>query len=188
MAAEQPPVEEQAGQEGEVRHPVEELIDELEELAERGVRWYCRVMPPFWGKTVIDHAEFLDLTRRLRQALPEEMSQAIHVARERERIIREAQEQRDRIIQAAREQAQILVSNDELVRQAQAKADQILKAAQTEAEALKAEAQAWVRGVIERLETNVRRVLNTLERARQALGAPAQEPTSAGAEQNEAGE
>ncbi len=154
----------------EPRHPIEELIEELEDLAEHGVRWYCRVTPGLWGKTVMDHAEVLNIAARLRQRLPQEMSEAITIARQREQIIREAKQQRDRIIQAAREQAQIIVSNDELLRQAQEKAEQVLRAARTEAEALRAEAEAWARGVVERLESNLRRVLSTLERAKKSLG------------------
>lgn len=154
----------------ESRHPIEELIEELEELGEHGVRWYCRLIPGLWGRTVIDHAELLNIAARLRQRLPQEMSEAITIARQREQIIRDAQQQRDRIIQAAREQAQIIVSNDELVRQAQEKADQVLRAARTEAEAIRAEAEAWARGVVERLESNLRRVLSTLERAKKSLG------------------
>jgi vacuolar-type H+-ATPase subunit H len=159
----------------EPRHPVEELIEELEDLAEHGVRWYCRLVPGFLGKTVIDHSTLLSLTTRLRQRLPQEMSEAVTISQQREQIIREAQEQRDRIIQAAREQAQIIVSNDELVRQAQERAEQILRAARTEAEAVRAEAEAWARGVVERLEGHLRRVLATLERAKRTLGAPGAE-------------
>lgn len=165
----------------EPRHPVEEIIEQLEDLADHGVRWYCRVFPWLWGKTVIDHAELLEITSQLRHRLPQEMSEAIAIARQREDIIRQAEQQRDRIIQAAREQAQIIVSNDELVRQAQEKADQILTAARTEADAIRAETETWARGVVERLEGHLRRVLSTLDRAKKTLGgaaeAPAQAPT-----------
>jgi vacuolar-type H+-ATPase subunit H len=154
----------------EPRHPIEEIIEEIEDVADKGVKWYCRVTPGLWGKSVVEHAKMLDIAARLRQRMPQEMSEAITIARQRERIIREAQEQRDRIIQAAREQAQILVSTDELVRQAQEKSDQILHAARTEADATRAEAEAWARGVIERLDGNLRRVLSTLERAKKSLG------------------
>ncbi len=159
------------GEMQEPRHPIEEVIEAIEDLAEEGQRWYCKIFPGLWGKTVIDHAELLHLTRELRERLPHEMSEAISIAQQREAIIREAQEQRDRIIQAAREQAQIIVSNDELVRQAQERADQILRAARTEAEAIRVDAEAWVRGIIERVEQNLRRVLSTLDQAKRALGA-----------------
>ena len=163
----------------EPRHPIEEVIEAIEDLAERGQTWSCRILPWMLGKTIIDQAALLHLTRELRERLPHEMSEAISIAQQREQIIREAQEQRDRIIQAAREQAQIIVSNDELVRQAQEKADQILRAARTEAEALRVEAEAWVRGIIERIEQNLRRVLSTLEQAKRGLG-PSTAPASGG--------
>lgn len=158
------------GEPEEPRHPIEEIIEEIEDLAEQGQRWYCRIVPCLWGRAVIDHAELLNLTAKLRQRLPQEMNEAIAIARQREEIIQQAEEQRERIIQSAREQAQIIVSNDELVRQAQEKADQVLKAARTEGEAIRAEAEAWSRAVVERLEGHVRRVLSTLDRARKSLG------------------
>jgi vacuolar-type H+-ATPase subunit H len=163
----------------ELRHPIDELIEELEDIADEGRRWYCRVIPSLWGKTVIDHSALLNLAARLRQRLPQEMAEAITIARQAEQIIQQAEEQRDRIIQNAREQAQIIVSNDELVRQAQEKADQVLKAARTEAEAVRAEAEAWSRGVVERLESHVRRILATLDRAKKSLGGGIPEPVTA---------
>jgi len=163
----------------EPRHPIEDIIEEIEDLADQGRRWYCRVLPFLLGKTVIDHSELLELTARLRQRMPQEMNEAIAIAQQRDQIIREAEQQRERILQAAREQAQIIVSNDELVRQAQEKADQIIRAARTEADALRAEAEAWSRGVIERLEGHVRRVEATLERAKQSLGGSVQAPSEA---------
>ena len=155
----------------EPRHPIEDVIEQIEDLADQGQKWYWKFLPGLWGKTVIDHAALLHLTRELRERLPHEMSEAISITQQREDIIRAAQEQRDRIIQAAREQAQIIVSNDELVRQAQERADQILRAARTEAEAIRVEAEAWVRGIIERLEGHLRRVLSTLGQAKRSLGA-----------------
>ncbi|MGD9518626.1 MAG: hypothetical protein AB7W28_03845 [Armatimonadota bacterium] len=164
---------------GEPRHPIDDIIEEIEDLGDQGQRWYCRLVPWLWGRTVIDHAELLNLTAKLRQHLPQEMSEAITIARQREQIIQQAEEQRERIIQSAREQAQIIVSNDELVRQAEEKADQIVKAARTEAEAIRAEAETWSRGVVERLEGHVRRVLATLDRAKRSLGGGPAEFTNA---------
>jgi len=105
------------------------LLDELEDMADSGEKWYCR-FPPFIGKTVVDAADLFDLIHQMRQSLPHEMTEASALARDRDRILEEAHEQRAKIIEAAREQAQLMTSNDELVKQAEARSDQILDEAE----------------------------------------------------------
>ncbi|NSW58511.1 MAG: hypothetical protein HPY44_21075 [Armatimonadetes bacterium] len=152
-----------------------ELLDELEAMGDEGERWYCKVFPFLWGKTVVDAADFFDLIHQLRSSLPDELTTANQVARDREKIVREAHEERAKILEAAREQAQLLISNDSLVREAEAKADELLRAAQAEADATRAEAEQWVRGVIERLENYMTRTQGILDQAKKALGPTTQQ-------------
>lgn len=149
-----------------------ELLEEFEALGDEGERWFCKLFPFLWGKTVIDAAEFFDMIHRLRSSLPDELTTANQVARDREKIVREAHEERAKILEAAREQAQLLISNDELVRQAQQRADEIVGEAQVDADAIRAEAENWARGVIERLENYLTRTQGTLDKAKKALAPP----------------
>ncbi|MCD6361845.1 MAG: hypothetical protein J7M38_13395 [Armatimonadetes bacterium] len=153
------------------------LLDELEEMAESGERWYCRVVPGFIGKTVINAADLFELTSKMRSSLPQEMTEATQLARDRDRIIEEAQAQRAKIIEAAREQAQLMVSNDELVKQAEAKAKSIIDEAQVEAESIRSEAEAWARGVVERLENYTNRIQATVQKTKKVLLAQAARDT-----------
>jgi len=151
------------------------LIHELEEMAAEGERrWYSRAL--LWGKTVMDAEELYDLIKDLRSSLPDELTTANQVARDRDKIVREAHEERAKILEAAREQAQLLISNDELVKQAERRSAEVLREAQVEADAIRAEAEAWARGVIERLENYITRTHATLDKAKKALVAP--QPTS----------
>ncbi len=118
------------------------LLDELEEMADSGERWYCR-FPPFIGKTVLDAADLFDLIHQMRNSLPPEMTEATQLARDRDRILEEAHGQRAKIIEAAREQAQLMTSNDELVKQAESKADAIIEEAAIEGDHIRSEAEAW---------------------------------------------
>ena len=145
------------------------LIEELEVMGEAGERWYTRIIPGFIGKSVMSAEEFFDLLHRLRSALPEEMSVANQVSRERERILQEAHEERTKILGASREQAQLLVSNDEIVKQAEQRADQILDEAHVDAQAIRAEAETWARGIVERLDNYVNRISATIDNTRKAL-------------------
>jgi len=148
------------------------LLDELEEMADRGERWYCR-FPPFIGKTVLDAADLFDLIHQMRSSLPREMTEATQLTRDRERLIEEAHGQRAKILEAAREQAQLLVSNDELVKQAEGRADAIIQEAQVEAESIRAEAETWARGVVERLENYTGRIQATVQKTKKMLSAQA---------------
>ncbi len=144
------------------------LLDELEEMADSGERWYCR-FPPFIGKTVLDAADLFDLIHQMRNSLPQEMTEATQLARDRDRILEEAHEQRAKIIEAAREQAQLMTSNDELVKQAEAKAEAIIEEAAIEGDHIRSEAEAWARSVVERLENYTDRIQATVQKTKKML-------------------
>ena len=150
-----------------------ELLEEFEAMGAEGEKWYRWIFPFLWGKTLVDANEFFEALNDLRTRLPDELTTANQVARDRDKIVREAHEERTKILEAAREQAQLLISNDELVTQAQAKANEIVSEAQIVADAARAEADAWARGVIERLENYMTRTQSTLDKAKKALAAPA---------------
>jgi vacuolar-type H+-ATPase subunit H len=155
-----------------------ELLKDLAAMGEEGEKWYRVIFPFLWGKTIVDANEFFDVINRFEANLPDELSTANQVARDRDKIVREAHEERAKILESAREQAQLLISNDELVRQAERRREEILHEAQVEADAIRAEAEAWARGVIERLENYMTRTQSTLDKAKKALAAPAV-PTAA---------
>ncbi len=148
-----------------------ELLDELEAMGDEGTRWYCKMLPFLWGKTAIEADAFFDLVGQLRSSLPDELTTANKVARDRDKIVREAHEERAKILEAAREQAQLLISNDELVAGAEDRADEIIHEAQIEADAVRSEAETWAKGVIERLENYITRTLGTVDKAKKAMGA-----------------
>ncbi|HEY3396043.1 MAG TPA: ATP synthase F0 subunit B [Armatimonadota bacterium] len=154
------------------------ILEDLEALGESGEKWYTRFPTGFQGKTILDANEFFSALHQLRSSLPEEMTTASQIARDRERIVREAHEERAKILEAAREQAQLLISNDELVRQAEQRAEEILAQARIDAEAVRAEAETWARGVVERLENYVGRISSTIDKTKKAL--VAQSPPSSG--------
>jgi len=144
------------------------LLDELKALADEGEKWYCRI-PPFIGKTVLDAGDLWDLITELERSLPQEMTEASALARDRDRILEEAHQQRAKIIEAAREQAQLMTSNDELVKQAETRADQILDEAEVEAGHIRSEAEAWARSMVERLENYTDRIQATVQKTKKML-------------------
>ncbi len=145
-----------------------QLLNELEEMGERGEKaWYCRIF--LLRKLVLDADAFYDMVHRLRTSLPEEMTTATQVTRQREEIMEQAHAEAQKITDGARQQAQLLVSNDELTKQAQAEAARILQQGQVEANAIRAEATQWARGIVERLENYVGRISSTIDKTKKAL-------------------
>lgn len=149
-----------------------DLLLDLEGMGEEGEkRWYRWLFFPFLGnKTVLAADEFFDTVARIRASLPAEMNTANQVARDRDKIVREAHDERAKILESAREQAQLLISNDELVKQAEERAEELLKEARVEGDAIRAEAETWARGVVERLENYITRTQATLDKAKKSLG------------------
>lgn len=145
------------------------LLEELEVMAEEGEKWYTRFIPGFIGKTVLDAEEVFAMLHQLRTSLPEEMTTASQVTKERERILQEGRGERAKILEAARQQAQLLVSSDEVVKQAEQRASEMIEQARIDGEAIKAEAETWARGIVERLENYVGRISATIEKTRKAL-------------------
>jgi F0F1-type ATP synthase membrane subunit b/b' len=145
-----------------------QLLNELEAMGERGEnRWYCRF--PLFGKTVLEANEFFDLVAQLRSSLPQEMTAASQISRERDQIMEDAHRERQKILDSAREQAQLLISNDSLVVEAQGQAAAIVKQARVEAEGIRAEAEQWARGIVERLENYVARIAATVDKTKKAM-------------------
>lgn len=145
-----------------------QLLNELEEMGERGEKhWACRVI--LLRKLVLDADEFYDMLHKLRTSLPEEMTTATQLTRQRQEIIDQAQQEAQKIIDGARSQAQLLISNDELTKQAQAQSQRIVEQAHMDANAIRAEATQWARGIVERLENYVGRMSATIDKTKKAL-------------------
>ncbi|MFQ6133103.1 MAG: hypothetical protein ACE5R4_13765 [Armatimonadota bacterium] len=144
-----------------------EVIDELERLGDKGDRWWRVYSLP--GETVIPAEEFFDLTDKIRASIPQEVSTADQITRERDSILAEAHEERNKIINAAKEQAALLVSNDRVVQEAQERAEQILRQAQVEAQSIRDDANTWAREVMGRLEDYTGRVLATVQKSRRLM-------------------
>ncbi|MFO7946059.1 MAG: hypothetical protein R6V19_04510 [Armatimonadota bacterium] len=152
-----------------------QLLNELEEMGERGEqRWYTKLF--LVKKTVLDVDEFYDMLHKLRTSLPEEMTTATQVTKQREKIIEEAHAEAQQITDSAREQAQRLISNDELTKQAEAEAERIREEARVDADAIRADANQWARGVVERLENYVSRISATIDKTKKALGSQGPAP------------
>ena len=157
---------------------VDQLLDELEDVIERGERfWHI-----FGGRAMVRADAVYDVIHRVRASIPEDVRQVQDGGRERERIIDEAHGERAKIIEAAKEQARLLVDNDQLVVEAQRKRDDILERARIEAEGIEADAEQYAQDIIAKLGEYLARVQTAVENTRDMLQRDAEahrpQPTS----------
>lgn len=151
------------------------LVDQLEELVGVGKR------VPFSSRVMVEEEDFLTLVDQLRAALPNEITQAQRVIKERERVIGEAQDEANRIIQTARERAEILVSQNAILAEARQRAEEILRQAEEDQQRTRGEVDVFILEQIQLVEDAVRRgmavmedaveqTLETVENAKDAVG------------------
>ncbi|MGD8237289.1 MAG: hypothetical protein PVH68_01940 [Armatimonadota bacterium] len=143
------------------------LIDELENLGEEGVRWYKLISLP--STTVMSEERFFELTDKIRAAIPQEVTTADQITRDRERILAEAHDERAKILNAAKEQATLLVSNDRVVAEAQKRGEEIIRQANVEAAGIRDDADRYAAEAVDRLEGYTRRIHATVEKTREMM-------------------
>ena len=143
------------------------LIDELDKLGDEGEKWYKLLSLP--GSTVVPADRFFELTDKIRAAIPQEVTTADQITRDRERILAEAHEERAKILNAAKEQAALLVSNDRVVAEATKRAEEIIRQARIEAESIRDDADRYAAEAVERLEAYTSRILATVQKTKEMM-------------------
>lgn len=130
------------------------LVDRLEEL-------FNESRPiPFTNNVVVDEDRMLDLIDQMRVAIPDQVKKAQKLISERDRTLAQAQEEANRTIKLARERSEGLMERDSIVEAAQARADQVLKQAQLDAEATRREADQYVLEALTSLEVELERIIS----------------------------
>lgn len=147
---------------------IDALLNELEELGDEGDKPLRKLLPSF-SRTSIDAAKFFSLVDKIRSSLPEDVRSEQEIARRREQIIEEAQEERAKILEAARQQAEVLISQEHTLQEAQHKAAETAEQTKVEAESLHADADEYARMVLSRLEEMLQRALATVSQSKAAL-------------------
>lgn len=142
---------------------VAHLLDKLERLADSGRR-----LP--WGRQVlVDDEALRTLVQQIRHVLPEQVRQAEWIIHERDRIIAEAGQNADHIVAEAHTRAQALAEDSEVLREAQGRAQEVLREAERRAQEIHAGALAYADEVLERVESQINRIGDTVRQNRQTL-------------------
>jgi cell division septum initiation protein DivIVA len=113
---------------------------------------------------VVDQNAALGLIDELRVAVPEEVRAAKRINSEGERIIEKAQEEAERIVARAQEQAAFLIDERGLTQAADAESRRIIEDAHVDADRIRAGADEYAVGVLEGLEGDVQRTLQSIQK------------------------
>lgn len=102
-------------------------LDKLEDFIANSKRL------PLTSSVAVNEAEFYDLLDDIRATLPNELKQARHISKERDRIMSEAQRKEEDLLTAAEKRADALVQQTEIIKQAELERDHLIDEATEEA-------------------------------------------------------
>ena len=124
---------------------------------------------PLSASIMLNRAEVDGLVADLRDALPDELTQARWVIKERDDILERAQADAEQMLEDARAERDRLVSEQEVARAAQAQADQVIADAREQARRMRLEAEDYVDAKLANFEVVLHKTLSAVERGRAKL-------------------
>jgi hypothetical protein len=138
------------------------VIDKLEASVKAGT-----VLP--LGYRVVSEEKLLELIEKLRASLPEEVGRARTIARNGERLVRDAQERAQAIVSEAAEAQTQLLDEHEIVRRARATAEIVLREAEQKAQRVRDGADAYAASVLSDLDVRLSTALGSVKKGLEAI-------------------
>jgi cell division septum initiation protein DivIVA len=140
------------------------VIDKLEAEVKGGT-WL-----PF-GARIVGRDQILDLIEKLRSSLPEEVSTAKAVTKEKDRLLAQAKEDAEHIRAEATDQKSRALSESEIVRQAQTKSETIIAEAEKRARDVRRGADEYAEQILGGLDATLTKTHAEVQKGRQTLAA-----------------
>lgn len=132
---------------------IDEILDLMDGLLDKSSS------VPFSNKRMIDCEQMREYIDTIRLNFPTELKKAKDMARDKEKIIAEANKNAEEIIKKAEERAKVLVSEQEIIKEAGEIANDQLKRAKEQADLIIADAVAKDRDIKSALASNLNKVL-----------------------------
>lgn len=139
------------------------LLERIEDIIEDASKF------PLSSKVMIDKDEVLEVINEIRLKLPDEINRASWVAKERQRILNEAQSEADELIGKVQQQQKILIEENEIARSAKNYANQIIQEAEHRANEMKSGAYTYSDEILSKLQEKIRQINNIIEENREVL-------------------
>jgi cell division septum initiation protein DivIVA len=135
---------------------VDFLIDRLE-------RYILEECPRFLGNRMVNEDEIRGHLAQLRQAVPEEVTQARRVVQESDAVVEAAHKRAEHIIEDARDEGVRLASSHQFVVDAQRQARMIVQEARQTSDRLRTDADEYVFNSLSQLQAELTRLLRVVE-------------------------
>ena len=119
-----------------------ELLDEIVEIVDTssGV--------PLTGKILVDAEEILEIVKKIRVELPDEIQQAQWIKEERQKILEEARKEYEKIVADAKDQAAAMIDTNEITVQSKVRADEITRIAEANVKGLKMSTYDYIDNIL----------------------------------------
>lgn len=135
---------------------MEDIIDEAGKL-------------PLTNKIIIEKEDLLEIISEIRLKLPEEINRANWVAKERQRILTEAQAEADNLLEKAKRQQDGLLSDTEIMKMAKDRANEILTIAENKAYEIKVNSLNYSDELLAKIQEKLAGLLDVIEENRREL-------------------
>ncbi len=139
------------------------VIDRLEEYLREST------LLPF-RRRIVSEEKILDLIEKMRATLPEEVGRAKLIAKDKERMLREAQERAQAIVSEASQHHAQMLDSHEIVQQARTTADIVLKEAEERARKIREGADQYAAVVLADLQNRLSVALASVRKGQETLG------------------
>lgn len=139
------------------------LLERIEDIIEEASKF------PLSNKVMIDKDEILEVINEIRLKLPDEINRASWVAKERQRILNEAQQEADELIEKVKEQQKYLIEDNEITKQAQKFANQLIEEAEIKANDMKIGAYNYSDEILSKLQEKIKEINGIIEKNREVL-------------------
>ena len=138
------------------------VIDKLEASVKQGT-----VLP--LGYRIVSEERVLELIEKLRASLPEEVDRARTIAKNGDRLVRDAQEKAQAIVVEASQAQSQLLDDNEIMQRARATAEIVLREAEQKAQRIREGADHYAAGVLIDLDARLSGALGSVKKGIEAL-------------------
>ena len=143
------------------------VIDRLEAYVREGT------MLPF-RRRILSEEKLLELIEKMRSTLPEEVGRAKLIAKDKDRMMREAQDRAQAIVSEASEHHALMIDQHEIVQQARSTAEVVLREAEEKARRVREGADQYAVQILGDLQNRLSVALGSVRKGQEALtNAPA---------------
>jgi vacuolar-type H+-ATPase subunit H len=138
-------------------------IDKLEDLIAEGKK------VPLTQSVVVNEQKVYEIVDQIRANYPDELKHARWIVKEKEELLKQAEDEAAKIVSEAKEQAEQLAQDAEIVKLAESKAQKILDEAKAEERKIRLSAEDYADELLANVEAGLGKLLTAVQRNRDRL-------------------